>query len=73
MGTIAMSLYYEAFERLMLGEAVSILLRCSNSALCLPEGDSIHLCATKCICSINNFWLCTVHRLVVLMQICAHA
>ena len=34
MGTIAMSLYYEAFERLMLGEAVSILLRCSNSALC---------------------------------------
>lgn len=32
MGTVAMSLYYEAFERLMLGEAVSILLPCSSSA-----------------------------------------
>ena len=26
MGTVAMSLYYEAIERLMLGEAVSIVL-----------------------------------------------
>ena len=41
MGAVAMSLYYEAFERLMLGEAVSILLCCSPSALsCLREQHS---------------------------------
>lgn len=38
MGAVAMSLYYEAFERLMLGEAVRTLLCCSHSALsCLRE------------------------------------
>ena len=33
MGAVAMSLYYEAFERLTIGEAVSILLCCSSSVL----------------------------------------
>lgn len=76
MGTVAMSLYYEAFERLMLGEAVSILLRCCSSALfCLRVTASISgFCTTKCICSIRkNFWLCINKRLVVLMQVCIHA
>ena len=37
MGAVAMSLYYEAFERLMIGEAVSILPCCSTSVMS-PSG-----------------------------------
>lgn len=37
MGAVAMALYYEAFERLMLGEAVSLILCCTSLCIASPQ------------------------------------
>lgn len=37
MGAVAMAFYYEAFERLMLGEAVSLILRCTSLCIASPR------------------------------------